>query len=159
MVIFLVSFLKNVTPILVSTSALSSLDGTLLSSLSACDEIPPARGLADTEMPIDIRWVLTDLLKPLCDPPSVWAWRYKTKLAEILLQSDSLSTTGKAETFRKSCVIKRKQCRYLRGKAQGLFHHKSVELITAVSGSGKKLCIHSGKTNLCCCCCFFVLEV
>lgn len=59
--------------------------------------------------------------------------------AEILLQSDSLSTTGKTERFSESCVIKRKQCRSIRVKAEGLLHHKSDQLHAAASGSGERL--------------------
>lgn len=59
-------------------------------------------------------------------------------LDEILLQFDSLSTNGKAEMSRESYVMKRKQCRYLRVGAEDLLHDESVQLGTAVSGSGEK---------------------
>lgn len=84
--------------------------------------------------------------KTLLDPHSVGVWRHKNKLlnagnqAEILLQSDSLSTNGKAERFSEFCVMKRKQCGSIRVKAEGLLRHKSDQFHSAVSGSGEKLC-------------------
>lgn len=50
--------------ILVSSLSLFLLYETLQSSLSAYDEIQSVCGLAVTEMPVDIRWELTGLLKP-----------------------------------------------------------------------------------------------
>lgn len=55
---------KGLSDFLLSSFALLLLNKTLQNSLAAYDEIQTAWGLAVTEMPVDIRWELTDLLKP-----------------------------------------------------------------------------------------------
>lgn len=49
---------------LLKSFALFLLNKTLQSSLAEYGEIQPACGLAGTEMPVDIRWEIADLLKP-----------------------------------------------------------------------------------------------
>lgn len=68
--------------ILVRSFALFLLSKTLQSSAAAYGEIQPACGLAGTEMPVDIRWELTDLLNP-CKILILYEYEDTKQTAEI----------------------------------------------------------------------------